>query len=118
MRDAAFLEFILQQFQKANNNASFAVSSEGMDVDQPAAASTPKKPNARGTTRKTANQKTMELKERDVRALIRGLQRWGDIRQRYDIIVCLTFSSSCLCSAEQLTQFRSRNLNFKARTRA
>ena len=24
MRDAAFLEFILQQFQKANNNASFA----------------------------------------------------------------------------------------------
>ena len=94
------------------------VSYKGMDVDQPAAASSPKKPKAPGPTRKTASQKAMELKERDVRALIRGLQRWGDIRQRYDIIVCLTFSSSCLCSAEQLTQFRSRNLNFKARTRA
>lgn len=63
------------------------VSYEGMDVDQPAAASAPKKPKAPGPTRKTASQKAMELKERDVRVLIRSLQRWGDIRQRYDIIV-------------------------------
>jgi chromodomain-helicase-DNA-binding protein 1 len=94
------------------------VSYEGMNVDQRAAAFAPKKPNAPGPTRKTASQKAMELKERDVRVLIRSLQRWGDIRQRYDIIVRLTFSPSCLCSAEQLTKFRSRNPNFKARTRA
>ena len=93
------------------------VSYEGMDVDQPAAASSPKKPKAPGPTRKTASQKAMELKERDVRVLIRSLQRWGDIRQRYDIIVRLTFLS-CICSAERLTKFRSRNPNFKTRTRA
>jgi chromodomain-helicase-DNA-binding protein 1 len=29
----------------------------------------------------------MELKERDVHVLIRSLQRWGDIRQRYEITV-------------------------------
>lgn len=63
------------------------VSYEGMDVDQPASGSTPKKPKVPGAARKTASQKAMELKERDVRVLIRSLQRWGDIRQRYDIIV-------------------------------
>ncbi|KAF8650434.1 hypothetical protein AX16_005237 [Volvariella volvacea WC 439] len=63
------------------------VSYEGMDVDQPAPAPAPKKPKVPGPTRKTASQKAMELKERDVRVLIRSLQRWGDIRQRYDIIV-------------------------------
>ncbi|KAF9469913.1 SNF2 family N-terminal domain-containing protein [Collybia nuda] len=63
------------------------VSYEGMDVDQPATTAAPKKPKAPGPTRKTASQKAMELKERDVRVLIRSLQRWGDIRQRYDIIV-------------------------------
>ncbi|KAF8628912.1 hypothetical protein AX15_003691 [Amanita polypyramis BW_CC] len=63
------------------------VSYEGMDVDQPVASSAPKKPKIPSATRKTASQKAMELKERDVRVLIRSLQRWGDIRQRYDIIV-------------------------------
>ena len=29
----------------------------------------------------------MELKERDIRVLVRSLQRWGDIRQRYEVIV-------------------------------
>ena len=65
------------------------VSYEGMDVDQPAASAAPKKPKAPGPQRKTASQKAMELKERDVRVLIRSLQRWGDIRQRYDVIVCI-----------------------------
>jgi len=69
------------------------VSYEGMDVDQPAAALVPKKPKVPGPTRKTASQKAMELKERDVRVLIRSLQRWGDIRQRYDIIVSHTLDS-------------------------
>ncbi|TFL01506.1 SNF2 family N-terminal domain-containing protein [Pterulicium gracile] len=62
------------------------VSYEGMDVDQPAAAAA-KKPKTAAPPRKSASQKAMELKERDVRVLIRSLQRWGDIRQRYDVIV-------------------------------
>ncbi|CAK5281780.1 unnamed protein product [Mycena citricolor] len=62
------------------------VSYEGMDVDQPTPAA-PKKPKVPGPMRKSASQKAMELKERDVRVLIRSLQRWGDIRQRYDVIV-------------------------------
>lgn len=63
------------------------VSYEGMDVDQPVSASTSKKPKGPAPTRKSASQKAMELKERDVRVLIRSMQKWGDIRQRYDIIV-------------------------------
>ena len=66
------------------------VSYEGMDVDQPVSASTSKKPKGPAPTRKSASQKAMELKERDVRVLIRSMQKWGDIRQRYDIIVCGT----------------------------
>ncbi|KAL0956394.1 hypothetical protein HGRIS_002541 [Hohenbuehelia grisea] len=62
------------------------VSYEGMDVDQPAPPAA-KKPKVPGPTRKSASQKAMELKERDVRVLIRSLQRWGDIRQRYEVIV-------------------------------
>ncbi|KAJ3759144.1 P-loop containing nucleoside triphosphate hydrolase protein [Lentinula raphanica] len=63
------------------------VSYEGMDVDHTGAAPPPKKPKVPGPMRKSASQKAMELKERDVRVLIRSLQRWGDIRLRYDIIV-------------------------------
>ncbi|KAI0318392.1 SNF2 family N-terminal domain-containing protein [Amylostereum chailletii] len=62
------------------------VSYEGMDVDQPASAPPAKKTKA-APTRKSASQKAMELKERDVRVLIRSMQKWGDIRQRYDLIV-------------------------------
>jgi chromodomain-helicase-DNA-binding protein 1 len=71
------------------------VSYEGMDIDQAPPPSVPKKPKA-AIQRKSASQKAMELKERDVRVLIRSLQRWGDIRQRYDTIV-----SSTLCTAAQ-----------------
>ncbi|KAH9992613.1 P-loop containing nucleoside triphosphate hydrolase protein [Russula vinacea] len=63
------------------------VSYEGMDVDQPVSASASKKPKGPAPTRKSASQKAMELKERDVRVLIRSMQKWGDIRQRYEIIV-------------------------------
>jgi chromodomain-helicase-DNA-binding protein 1 len=63
------------------------VSYEGMDVDHHQPTTTPKKPKVPGPSRKSASQKAMELKERDVRVLIRSLQRWGDIRQRYDVIV-------------------------------
>lgn len=54
-----------------------------MDVDQPSTSQAPKKPKVPGPQRKTASQKAMELRERDVRVLTRSLQRWGDIRQRY-----------------------------------
>lgn len=43
-----------------------------------------KKPAA---PRKTENQRAMEIKDRDIRTLIRGLSRFGDIRHRYDAIV-------------------------------
>lgn len=66
------------------------VSCEGMDVAQPTSTSAPKKPKAIGPTRKTASQRAMELKERDVRMLIRSLQRWGDLQQRYEVIVCFS----------------------------
>lgn len=72
-----------------------AINYEGMDVDQPAASSAKPKakgpPKGPGPVRKTASQRAMDLKERDVRVLVRSLQRWGDIRIRYEIIVCVSF---------------------------
>ncbi|KZV69953.1 hypothetical protein PENSPDRAFT_580122 [Peniophora sp. CONT] len=62
------------------------VSYEGMDVDQPVSSAPKPKPKPI-PQRKTASQKAMELKERDVRVLIRSMQKWGDIRQRYELIV-------------------------------
>jgi chromodomain-helicase-DNA-binding protein 1 len=62
-------------------------SYQGMDVDEPPSTSAAKKPKTPAPVRKTASQKAMELKERDVRVLVRSLQRWGDIRLRYDTIV-------------------------------
>ncbi|KAJ9475213.1 Chromo domain-containing protein 1 [Pseudozyma hubeiensis] len=38
-------------------------------------------------SRKTAAQRSVEMKERDLRVLIRGIQRWGDIRYRTDPII-------------------------------
>lgn len=38
-------------------------------------------------SRKTAAQRSMEMKERDLRVLIRGIQRWGDIRYKTDPII-------------------------------
>lgn len=46
-----------------------------------------KKRPAASSQRKTAAQRSVELKERDLRVLIRGIQRWGDLRYRYDPIV-------------------------------
>ena len=92
------------------------VSYEGMDVDQPTPATAPKKPKAPGPTRKTASQKAMELKERDVRVLIRSLQRWGDIRQRYDLIVRFIIVFDLLPCTN--LYHRSRSLNSRTRTGA
>jgi chromodomain-helicase-DNA-binding protein 1 len=87
-------ELAAQERESKDRKRSHApVSYEGMDVELPAPAPAPKKPKHPAPQRKTASQKAMELKERDVRVLIRSLQRWGDIRQRYDVIVC-TFHAS------------------------
>jgi len=67
--------------------ATVPVSYEGMDVDHAGPSSAVKKPKAPAPPRKTASQKAMELKERDIRVLIRSMQRWGEIRQCYDVIV-------------------------------
>ena len=38
-------------------------------------------------SRKTAAQRSVEMKERDLRVLIRGIQRWGDIRYKTEPII-------------------------------
>ena len=60
---------------------------EGMDAIEPSANNAPKKAKGPAPPRKTAAQRAVELKERDLRVLVRSLQRWGDIRLRYDEIV-------------------------------
>lgn len=82
--DRKLAELAEQSRERKRSHAP--VSYEGMDVDQPPAPA-PKKPKVTGAVRKTASQKAMELKERDIRVLVRSLQRWGDIRQRYEVIV-------------------------------
>jgi chromodomain-helicase-DNA-binding protein 1 len=63
---------------------------EGMDaVEAPAPPPPAKKAKNPAPTRKTAAQRAVELKERDLRVLVRSLQRWGDIRLRYGEIVSL-----------------------------
>ncbi|CAO1622803.1 unnamed protein product [Sympodiomycopsis kandeliae] len=39
------------------------------------------------TSAKSAQEKAASLSERDLRVLFRGVQRWGDLRHRYDEIV-------------------------------
>lgn len=90
--DRRMVEMAEMTKERKRNQAP--VSYEGMDVDQP--ASTSKKPKVPGPTRKTAGQKALELKERDIRVLVRSLQRWGDIRQRYDVIVRSSFLRSLI----------------------
>ena len=77
--------------------ATAPVSYEGMDVDHAGSSSAPKKPKAPVPPRKTASQRAMELKERDIRVLIRSMQRWGDIRQCYEVIVRNSLARSCFC---------------------
>lgn len=79
----------LAEQTRERKRAHAPVSYEGMDVDLTPATAPPKKTKNPGSARKTASQKAMEMKERDIRVLIRSLQRWGDIRQRYEVIVSL-----------------------------
>lgn len=79
-----------QEAQQSRKRNQPPISYEGMDVEQSAASATAKKAKA-PIHRKSALQKAMEMKERDVRVLVRSLQKWGDIRQRYDVIVSYSF---------------------------
>lgn len=85
------LELAAQQAQGRKRAAAAVVSYEGMDMLDPsvATAGDKKKPAKPAATqaRKSANAKSMELKDRDIRVLARSLQRWGDIRTRFDVIV-------------------------------
>jgi len=76
-----------QEAQQSRKRNQPQISYEGMDVEQPSTNTAAKKAKAPGPQRKSAAQKAMEMKERDVRVLVRSLQKWGDIRQRYDVIV-------------------------------
>lgn len=62
--------------------ASSPVKNKKIKEGSPSAAS---KKNA--PARKTDAQRGMELKDRDIRNLIRGIQRFGDLRYRYEAIV-------------------------------
>ena len=90
------------------------VSYEGMDVDQPASAPA-KKPKTSAPVRKSASQKALELKERDIRVLVRSLQRWGDIRQRYDIIVRFVATYPARALLIIVCRFKSRNSRTKTK---
>ena len=56
------------------------------DRVSPGAKSSTKK-KAAAPTRKTDAQRAVELTDRDIRNLIRGIHRFGDVRYRYDTIV-------------------------------
>lgn len=77
------------------------VTYEGMDMMDPSVATAgdkkKKETKAPAPARKTAAAKSMELKDRDIRVLVRSLQRWGDVRTRYDEIV--RYSLLCLWMA-------------------
>lgn len=70
---------------------------EGMDgVDMAPPAPATKKAKNPASMRKTAAQRAIELKEHDLRVLVRSLQHWGDIRLRYNEIVCIMFRITSL----------------------
>ncbi len=87
--DKATADAVAQQNRKRAAAAQMTPGAYGgMDgVEPPAPTPPPKKGKGPTGPKKTALQRSMELKERDIRVLVRSLQRWGDIRQRFDDIV-------------------------------
>lgn len=57
------------------------------DGDMSDEKSTSVKKSSSSAPRKSTAQRTLDLNERDVRVLVRGIHRWGDIRYRGDPIV-------------------------------
>lgn len=57
------------------------------EADDPSTSPGAAKDAAAKRARKTAAQRSVEMKERDLRVLIRGIQRWGDIRYKTDPII-------------------------------
>jgi hypothetical protein len=95
------------------------VTYEGMDMMDPSVATAgdkkKKETKAPAPARKTAAAKSMELKDRDIRVLVRSLQRWGDVRTRYDEIV------SCILALMWVAANRNNRSvmpAWKARTKA
>lgn len=73
----------------ASSRRATALLNDGPQ-DEGSAPSSPKAEKASKKSvapRKTVQQRAMTLKDRDLRVLIRSLQRFGDIRHRYDAIV-------------------------------
>lgn len=103
-----------QEAQQTRKRNQPQISYEGMDVEQPSTTGAAKKAKAPGPQRKSAAQKAMEMKERDVRVLVRSLQKWGDIRQRYDVIVSI-FGHLGFRGRAHRVYHRSRMLNFRTR---
>ncbi|KDN43415.1 hypothetical protein K437DRAFT_274892 [Tilletiaria anomala UBC 951] len=75
--------------RKAAEKAASKANQADQSLSGDEAESSTKKGQSKGSAhqRKTAAEKSLELKERDIRTLIRGLQKWGDPRYRYDLMV-------------------------------
>ncbi|WFD00871.1 DNA helicase [Malassezia yamatoensis] len=67
----------------ASASATANVTTDDPEDDIPQKVA--KKPT--GNTRKSQGKKSAQLKDRDLRVLLRGIQRWGDLRHRFDVIV-------------------------------
>jgi chromodomain-helicase-DNA-binding protein 1 len=79
----------VQESQVLDSSRRKAVTSYGLEESgsresSPEAGTKKKKPAGK---QKTKDQRAVELSERDLRTLIRGIERFGDIRHRYDAIV-------------------------------
>lgn len=72
---------------KANGGATAEEVDGASDTNTAQANGTTSAKRKPPTVRKSVDQRKQELKERDLRVLIRGIQRFGDIRKRYDVIV-------------------------------
>lgn len=83
---------------KSSKAGSPSQKGNGKSKKPAAGGGAPRKSNAqkalelKGTSRVTssrtlASRECADITERDLRVLIRGIQKWGDVRQRYDVIV-------------------------------
>ena len=74
---------------KSMVSTSYQAAAESDDGTESASSSTNQKKSKKSGPKagKTVAQRAVELNEKDVRLLVRGIQKFGDIRYRYDKIV-------------------------------
>ena len=77
----------VQALLEQDSRRAAAKLSSGAYVGNRVSPESKPKKKAAAPTRKTDAQRAVELSDRDIRNLIRGVQRFGDIRYRYDTIV-------------------------------